>query len=51
MGQEEHPPIAQIQSWTFYFFSTTQISVRGVVYECGKEAEGDMIVGRQLRYL
>ena len=28
MGQEEHPPIAQIQNWTFYFFLTKQISVR-----------------------
>ena len=27
MGQEEHPPIAQIQSWTFCFFVSTQISV------------------------
>ena len=27
MGQEEHPPIALIQSSTFYFFVSTQISV------------------------
>ena len=30
--EEELPPIAQIQNWTFYFFLTKQISVRGGGY-------------------